>query len=113
MFILALTTLPTQPLKPTRLSQPEIQVEEGKYDVAVQTSRNTLDLRGKRVEESLQELDMELATRGPQSVLFVVHGMGTGAVKEAVWKVLRKHPYVAKFEQESVMNPGCTIVYIK
>ena len=56
---------------------------------------------------------MELAARGPQSVLFVVHGMGTGVVKEAVWKVLRKHPYVAKFEQESVMNPGCTIVYIK
>ncbi|KAG0626815.1 hypothetical protein M758_2G153700 [Ceratodon purpureus] len=103
-----------QPGKSRKLKRPEPETEEEiKYDVAVQTSKNTLDLRGKRVEESLQELDLALASRAPQSVLFIVHGMGTGAVKEAVWQVLKKHPYVAKFEQESVMNPGCTIVYIK
>ncbi|KAH8947487.1 hypothetical protein BDL97_11G043400 [Sphagnum fallax] len=102
-----------QLVKPIQSKQPEIPAAEPKYEVAVQTSRNTLDLRGCRVEESLQELDRALASRAPQSVLFVVHGMGTGAVKEAVWKVLKKHPYVAKFEQESIMNPGCTIVYIK
>jgi DNA mismatch repair protein MutS2 len=94
-------------------SEPLETEEEVKYDVAVQTSKNTLDLRGRRVEESLRELDLALASRAPQSVLFIVHGMGTGAVKEAVWQVLKKHPYVAKFEQENVMNPGCTVVYIK
>lgn len=103
-----------QPGRSGKLKRAEPQMEEEvKYDVAVQTSKNTLDLRGKRVEQALQELDMALASRAPQSVLFIVHGMGTGAVKEAVWLVLKKHPYVAKFEQENVMNPGCTIVYIK
>lgn len=103
-----------QPVRPGKFKRAEPQAdEEVKYEVAVQTSKNTLDLRGKRVEEALQELDLALASRAPQSVMFIVHGMGTGAVKEAVWVALKKHPYVAKFEQENVMNPGCTIVYIK
>lgn len=84
--------------------------EEVKYDVSVQTSKTTLDLRGKRVEAALQELGLALASRAPLSVLLIVHGLGTGAVKEAVWP---DRPYVAKFEQENVRKPGCNIVYIK
>ncbi|OAE33226.1 hypothetical protein AXG93_3105s1340 [Marchantia polymorpha subsp. ruderalis] len=84
-----------------------------KFQVAVQTSKNTLDLRGMRVEEAMRELNMTLSTKSPGSVLFVVHGVGTGAVKEASLQTLRKHPYVARFEEESRTNDGCTIVYIK
>lgn len=76
--------------QPARSSKAEAEPEEIKFDAAVQTSKNTLDLRGKRVEESLQELDLALAGRSRGSVLFIVHGMGTGAVKEAVLLRLRK-----------------------
>ncbi|KAL2641824.1 hypothetical protein R1flu_009411 [Riccia fluitans] len=84
-----------------------------RLEVAVQTSRNTLDLRGMRVDDAVRELNLALSSKSPGSVMFVVHGVGTGAVKEAALQVLRKHPYVAKFEDESITNQGCTVVYIK
>jgi hypothetical protein len=49
----------------------------------------------------------------PHSVIFVVHGMGTGAVKECALEVQGKHPRVAKYEPESPLNFGCTVSYIK
>lgn len=79
----------------------------------VQTSKNTVDLRGKRVEEASHHLDVAISASGPYSVLFVVHGMGTGAVKERAIEILNNHPRVAKYEQESPLNYGCTVAYIK
>lgn len=83
------------------------------YGAVVQTSKNTVDLRGMRIEEASYHLDMAIASRGPNSVLFIIHGMGTGAVKEHVLETLRKHPRVAKYDQESPMNYGCTVAFIK
>lgn len=79
----------------------------------LQTSKNTIDLRGLRVEDASHQLNMAIDSRAPNSVLFVIHGMGTGVVKESAHKLLRDHPRVVKFEQESPMNYGCTVAYIK
>lgn len=87
--------------------------EEASYGPRVQTSKNSLDLRGMRVEEASHQLDIALACWESRSVLFVIHGMGTGVVKERVLEILRNHPRVAKYEQESPMNYGCTVAYIK
>ncbi|KAJ9690440.1 hypothetical protein PVL29_012870 [Vitis rotundifolia] len=87
--------------------------EEVSYGPLVQTSKNTLDLRGMRVEEASHHLNMAISARESNSVLFVIHGMGTGVVKECAIEILRNHPRVAKFEQESPMNYGCTVAYIK
>lgn len=78
----------------------------------MQTLKNTVDLRGMRVHEASFHLDMEISAREPGSVIFVIHGIGTGAVKERVLEMLRNHPRVANYEQESSMNYGCTIAYI-
>ncbi|KAK6932551.1 DNA mismatch repair protein MutS, C-terminal, partial [Dillenia turbinata] len=86
--------------------------EESLYGPAIQTSKNTVDLRGMRVEEASHHLEMIISAKGPYSVLFVIHGMGTGAVKERALEILRNHPRVTKFEQESPMNYGCTVAYI-
>ncbi|KAM6573899.1 hypothetical protein CsatA_022226 [Cannabis sativa] len=85
---------------------------EVSYGAAVQTSKNTVDLRGMRVEEASFHLDMEISAREPGSVLFIIHGMGTGAIKENAIDILRNHPRVVDYEQESSMNYGCTIAYI-
>lgn len=66
-----------------------------------------------RVEEASYHLDMAISAREPRSVLFVIHGMGTGAVKERALEMLANHPRVDKYEQESPMNYGCTVAYIK
>uniref|UniRef100_A0A9I9CF03 Smr domain-containing protein n=1 Tax=Cucumis melo TaxID=3656 RepID=A0A9I9CF03_CUCME len=83
------------------------------YGPVVQMSKNTVDLRGMRVEEASYHLDMAISSRGPNSVLFIIHGMGTGAVKEHVLETLRNHPRVAKYDQESPMNYGCTVAFLK
>jgi DNA mismatch repair protein MutS2 len=55
-------------------------------DVFVRTASNTLDLRGKRVDDGLSELaqfmDSNLLTG--TSPLMIIHGHGTGAMKSAV-----------------------------
>ncbi|XP_011625477.1 uncharacterized protein LOC18423139 [Amborella trichopoda] len=83
------------------------------FGPAVRTSKNTVDLRGLRVEEASHHLNIALSTTSSYGVLFIVHGIGTGVLKETVLNILRKHPRVVKFEQESPMNYGCTIAYIK
>ncbi|PWA62129.1 DNA mismatch repair protein MutS, core [Artemisia annua] len=87
--------------------------EEGSYGLVLQTSKNTVDLRGMRVEEASHHLNMAIDSTGSSSVLFIIHGMGTGVVKESAHQILRKHPRVVKFEQESPTNYGCTVAYIK
>ncbi|HEV8516340.1 MAG TPA: endonuclease MutS2 [Candidatus Limnocylindrales bacterium] len=59
----------------------------------------TLDLRGARVEEALELLDSYLdraAVAGLPRVT-VVHGHGSGALRDAVREVLRDHPLVREW----------------
>ncbi|KAL9329335.1 hypothetical protein ACSQ67_004338 [Phaseolus vulgaris] len=83
------------------------------YGPVVQTSKNTVDLRGMRVEEASIHLEMTINASRPYSVLFVIHGTGTGAVKECALEILQNHPRITNHEPESPMNYGCTIAYVK
>jgi DNA mismatch repair protein MutS2 len=60
---------------------------------------NTLDLRGYRVEEALDSLELFLdkASLANLSPLYIIHGHGTGALKSAVQDFLSTSPYVAKY----------------
>lgn len=87
----------------------EIQSEP----VRIQTSKNTLDLRGMRVEEAMYQLGMAISGRDSGSILFIVHGIGTGVIKELVLERLNKHTRVLRYEQANPMNHGCTVAYIK
>ncbi|KAF5955438.1 hypothetical protein HYC85_008294 [Camellia sinensis] len=86
--------------------------KEVSYGPVVQTSKNTVDLRGMRVEEASHFLNAAIGSKGSNSVLFIIHGMGTGVIKECAIEILKNHPRVTKFEQESPMNYGCTVAYI-
>lgn len=99
--------------RPRGDTKPEGNNNTTSFSPAVKTSRNTVDLRGLRVEEASRNLHIAISACKPYGVLFVVHGTGTGAVKEQCLNILRKHPRVAKFEEESPMNYGCTVAYIK
>ena len=67
--------------------------------LTVQTSYNTIDLRGKRVEEALDLLDRELdrMTRSRIGSAVIIHGHGTGALKEAVRNNLVHSVYISDF----------------
>ena len=68
-------------------------------EVAMQTSDNTVDLRGLRSEDavSLAITFLDRALNENRHVCFLLHGHGTGALKDAVRKELKASPYVRFF----------------
>ncbi|MFT4571135.1 MAG: DNA mismatch repair protein MutS2 [Hyphomicrobiaceae bacterium] len=68
-----------------------------KADFAFRTSRNTLDLRGVRVDEGLAKLNdfLDEAMLAGHDAIFVLHGHGTGAMKSAVRKLVADSQYVS------------------
>lgn len=83
-----------------------------KYNVS-----NTLDLRGKRVEEALDELEgyLDEASLANLSPVYVIHGHGTGALKSAVREFVSTSPYVAKSRvgEEAEGGDGVCVIEIK
>jgi DNA mismatch repair protein MutS2 len=70
-----------------------------------------LNLRGKLVEEGLEELDRYLEKAYSAGLLFVriVHGKGTGKLREAVRHALKSNPYVASFEEPKEHEGGAGV----
>lgn len=62
--------------------------------------KTSLDLRGKRYEEAMKDLDqyLDAALLANYPRVTIIHGKGTGAIKDAVWKVLRRNKAVKHFE---------------
>ena len=83
-----------EPPKPTPDPEPENTVP-----LTVQTSYNTIDLRGKRVDEATQIMNsmLDSMTRSGMRSAVIIHGHGTGALKEAVRGALRFSSYVMEF----------------
>lgn len=59
----------------------------------------TLDLRGYRCEEALDEIEayLDKASLVNLSPVYIIHGHGTGALKQVIRDYLMNSPYVAKF----------------
>jgi len=73
-----------------------------------------IDLRGKRADEAWEELDrlIDRAIPGGVGTLEVIHGWGTGRLREALWRRLRADPRVASCREAPPDRGGhgCTIV---
>lgn len=73
----------------------------GTYSVEVPAIRSSeIDIRGRRVEEGLAELDrfIEHALLNGLALISVIHGKGTGRLQEAVREYLDRHPRVESFD---------------
>jgi DNA mismatch repair protein MutS2 len=84
--------------------------------VILKTVDNTVDLRGERVDEALERLDLFLDSaylRGDGSV-FVIHGHGTGALKRAVRDWLAGSDYVLEYRrgERDEGGDGVTVAYV-
>jgi DNA mismatch repair protein MutS2 len=73
-----------------------------------------LDLRGARVEESLERVEEYLDAAYLAGLPFVriIHGKGTGALRKAIRDALNGHPLVSKYQrgEESEGGDGVTVV---
>jgi DNA mismatch repair protein MutS2 len=81
--------------------------------VAIQTSRNTVDCRGMNTDQAVAAVEVALNDSRPGSVVFAVHGVGTGRVRSAVLEALKRHPSVVKMEEAEASNGGCTVAYLR
>ena len=75
--------------------------------------RARLDLRGKRYEEAMQELDefIDQALLNNMAQVDIIHGIGTGVIREGVTKYLRRNKHVKSFgyAPQNAGGSGCTI----
>lgn len=73
-----------------------------------------LDLRGQRVEEVLPQVDAYLNDAYLAGMPFVrlLHGKGTGALRQAIRQQLTKHPLVKSFESAAANDGGDGITVV-
>lgn len=79
--------------------------------------RARLDLRGKRYEEAMSELDafIDQALLNNLAQVDIIHGIGTGVIREGVTKYLQRNKYVKTFgyAPQNAGGSGATIVTFK
>lgn len=84
-------------------------------DEAVRHGGNTLDLRGRRFEEStdLAEAFFDRAVLGGQEEVFLLHGHGTGALKSGLRGWLGGCRYVARWSPASEEQGGDAFTVVR
>jgi DNA mismatch repair protein MutS2 len=93
------------------------ELEPGNDLAPARTRDATCDLRGERVDDALGALDrfIDDALLAEREVIFVIHGHGTGALRQAVRQHLKSH---ASVEQSRAGGPreggdGITIAWLR
>ncbi len=81
----------------------------------VRTSKNTIDIRGSRVADAEFELEQAITQAVQSGALWIVHGKGTGKLRQGVHEFLERHPLVDRFElaEQSEGGAGVTVAYFK
>ncbi|GFE71626.1 endonuclease MutS2 [Chroococcus sp. FPU101] len=86
-----------------------------KTPILVRTSQSTVDIRGNRVMEAESALEKAINQATQSGVLWVIHGKGTGKLRQGVHEFLGQHPQVERFEiaPQNEGGSGVTIAYLK
>ena len=102
-------------------AEKEAQPKRKQVNVVKRTNANgpraRLDLRGKRYEEAMEELDafIDQALLNNMAQVDIIHGIGTGVIREGVTKYLRRNKQVKSFgyAPQNAGGSGATIVIFK
>ena len=110
-------------IKESDLSRVQAEKETARKMVATVRSESNshvstqLDLRGERYESALKELDqyLDAALLAGYPQVTIVHGKGTGALRQGVTQALKNHRSIKKFETAPANQGGngATIVEFK
>jgi DNA mismatch repair protein MutS2 len=89
----------------------------GSSELAAPDSPAELQLLGVRVEDAIDAVDsfLDQALRGSRREVRLVHGHGTGRLRDALRQVLRRHPAVAAFRpgEPREGGNGATVVTLR
>ena len=106
------------PLRDLESSEPHL-LQDGtehkgvRYEGVVEGEiRSEINVVGLTVEEALPIVDkfIDGALLGGLDEVDIIHGLGTGRLREAIGKHLRHHPNVKRFGPKDVMKSGVTVV---
>ena len=80
---------------------------------SIRTSQNTFDIRGSRVADAEVVLDKAIAEAA--GALWIIHGHGTGKLRQGVHNFLQQHPRVSHFEAAAPEDggSGVTVVFLR
>jgi len=85
--------------------------------IAPQYDDNTVDLRGMRTDEAVERIEMFLdrAYHDNEPGIYIIHGHGTGALKQGVRQMLPKLRYVHSYRpgERGEGGDGVTVVFLR
>jgi DNA mismatch repair protein MutS2 len=97
-----------------RGQQPAVQIQASVTQPRPPSPGMELDLRGLTVDDMLIELDryLDAVYRAGLPFVRIIHGKGTGALRQAVRDELRGHPFVSDFRagENNEGGEGVTVV---
>ena len=81
----------------------------------VRTSKNTIDIRGSRVTDAEFAIEQAINEAVLSGALWIIHGKGTGRLRQGVHEFLERHPLVDRFElaEQAEGGAGVTVAYFK
>ncbi|GMH36521.1 hypothetical protein BSKO_04389 [Bryopsis sp. KO-2023] len=91
----------------------EPQEDSGRETVFIQTSANTVDVRGEVSDDAIESVGIALGRFKPGEVCYIVHGRGTGKLRDSVRLYLARNKRVESFHDESESAGGCTVAVLK
>ncbi len=81
------------------------------------TAVQECDIRGKHYAEAMEEVEkfIDNAILHNADVVSIIHGLGSGALRQGVWESLRQNTHVAQYEYAHPDQGGfgCTVVRLK
>ncbi|MGE5479784.1 MAG: endonuclease MutS2 [Chloroflexota bacterium] len=92
------------------------ETKKADYTEFIKFDMNTrLDLRGKRAEESLRELEDYISNAILNNVpmFTIIHGKGTGALRKAIHEFLTENPYIKSFREGELTEGGAGVTIVE
>ncbi len=105
----------SQKSKKSESKSKETQSEVTSSGLAVRTSQNSIDVRGSRVADAQIEVDRALSKAIEYGLLWIIHGKGTGKLRQGIHEFLQEHPLVERYELAGRNDggSGVTIAHLK
>ncbi len=97
------------PVKAPKQTKSTTISEHIRFDIS-----SSIDLRGERAAEALRKLDefISNAIMSNISTIQIIHGKGTGALRQAIHEFLANHPSNLSFREGTLVEGGAGVTFI-
>lgn len=105
------------PFDEVKLAQEKEKKSYNTVSIKKTKVKGEIDLRGKMVDEAIHELEtyLDRAVMNSYTEVYIIHGKGTGALREGILKYLKNCRYIKEFRigGHGEGGLGCTVATLK